>query len=152
MASTRLVSTKARRLRHLLRVAIGQEEIGRRIREAREAADLTQRDLAERIGVQTAQSISRYERGETEVPMKRIRRIADATGKPLDFFITLPEGEQPVSPDATARLEREVAELKTMMEEAVVLMQQLRAAAPSEAPSSPAKKRASQGSRRTRSA
>lgn len=82
-----LVSTRTSHLRHLLRMAIGQAEIGRRIRQAREDADLTQQQLADRIGIQTAQSISRYERGETEVSTKRLRKIAEATGRDLDFFI-----------------------------------------------------------------
>src|SRR2546421_4479351 len=100
MARHTLVSTKARHLRHLLRVAIGQEEIGRRIAEAREEAGLTQAQLAERIGVATAQSISRYERGETEIPSKRLKRIAEETDKPLEFFVMGMDGdrlEQPPS-------------------------------------------------------
>ncbi len=87
-------STKTRHLRHLLRVALGQTEIGQRIAVARDKAGLTQQELADRIGVKTAQSISRYERGETEVPMKKLERIADATRKPLSFFIQVPEERQ----------------------------------------------------------
>ena len=82
-----LVSTKTRRLRHLLRVQLGHDEIGRRIASAREEAGLTQQELAERIGLRSGQSISRYERGETEVPSKKLRRIAEQTHKPLTFFI-----------------------------------------------------------------
>ncbi len=143
MASTMLVSTKASSLRHLLLVALGQEEIGRRIREARESADLTQQDLAGRIGVQTAQSISRYERGETEVPMKRIRRIAEATGKPLDFFITV----EPGAPSEVARLERDIQEVKQTMARIERL---LAAAAPPAETTSPSTRQASQGTRRAR--
>jgi transcriptional regulator with XRE-family HTH domain len=110
------VSTKARHLRQLLRVALGQEEIGQRIRQAREDAGLTQAELADKIDVATAQSISRYERGETEVSARRLRRIAEATGKPLSFFI-LESGEE-VSPEekqelreAVDRLQDDVAEI-----------------------------------------
>jgi transcriptional regulator with XRE-family HTH domain len=85
-----LVSTKPRHLRHLLRVSLGLDELGRRIKQAREDAHLTQQELADRIGIKTAQSISRYERGETEVSTKRLRRIAEATGKEMTFFVTLP--------------------------------------------------------------
>lgn len=86
-------------------MAIGQEEIGRRIRQARDEADLTQQQLADRIGIETGQTISRYERGETEVSTKRLRRIAEATGKPLSFFIQLPdEPAQPRLEDLLARV------------------------------------------------
>jgi transcriptional regulator with XRE-family HTH domain len=98
MASKETVSTKARHLRQLLRVAIGQEEIGRRIAQAREEAGLTQAQMAERLGLAHPQSISKYERGETEVPPKRLRRIAEVTGKPIGFFVMAAPGEEPLSP------------------------------------------------------
>jgi transcriptional regulator with XRE-family HTH domain len=104
-----LVSTKARRLRHLLRVSLGLVELGRRIKQAREDANLTQQELADRIGIKTAQSISRYERGQTEVSTKRLRRIAEATSKDLAFFITLPE-EIPLT--NLERVEAELAEVR----------------------------------------
>lgn len=69
-------------------MAMGQEELGRRIREAREEAGLTQPQLAETLGLKHPQSISNYERGVTEIPTKRLRRIAEATGKPMSFFVT----------------------------------------------------------------
>jgi transcriptional regulator with XRE-family HTH domain len=110
------VSTKARHLRQLLRVALGQEEIGQRIRQAREESGFTQAELADKIDVATAQSISRYERGETEVSAKRLRRIAEATGKPLSFFVLEPGDE--VSPEekqnileAVDKLQDDVAEI-----------------------------------------
>ncbi len=68
-------------------MTLGQQELGRRIRQAREDAGLTQSELADRIGLSHPQSISRYERGETEVPQKRLRRIADETGKQLNHFL-----------------------------------------------------------------
>lgn len=68
-------------------MAMGQEELGRRIRAAREEADLTQPQLADRLGLKHPQSISNYERGITEVPTKRLHRIAEATGKPISYFV-----------------------------------------------------------------
>src|SRR5678815_4606013 len=97
MTSLTMVSTSTRHLRHLLRVAIGQEEIGRRIAQARDDAGLNQRQLAEQIGVADAQSISRYERGITEVSTKRLRRIAEVTGKPMAFCV-LENPAAPMSP------------------------------------------------------
>ena len=72
MPSTSLVSTKTRRLRQLLLVSLGQQELGRRIRQARDDAGLTQSQLAELLGLKHPQSISRYERGETEVPQRAL--------------------------------------------------------------------------------
>lgn len=120
MGSTQLVSTKARHLRHLLRVAIGQQEIGRRIRDAREKADLTQAALAHLIGLTSGgQQISRYERGEVEVSSKRLRKIADATRQPMSFFVQEPE-ELARDVDVVARLdriEREQAEQLELLRE-----------------------------------
>jgi transcriptional regulator with XRE-family HTH domain len=104
------VSTKTRQLRQLLQVALGQEEIGQRIKQAREDAGFTQAELADRIGVATAQSISRYERGETEVSAKRLRRIAEATGKHMSFFVLEP-GEE-VSPEESQNLLEAVDKLQ----------------------------------------
>jgi transcriptional regulator with XRE-family HTH domain len=78
-------------------MALGQQELGRRIRQAREDAGFTQSELAEELGLRHPQSVSRYERGETEVPQKRLRRIAEVTGKPLGFFLN----DEPVDQEPT---------------------------------------------------
>src|SRR6266566_1560158 len=83
-------STKARHLRHLLLVAIGQEEIGRRVKQARDEAGLTQQELAERIGLKNGANLSRIERGKTRLTTKRMVRIANATKKPAEFFVRDP--------------------------------------------------------------
>jgi transcriptional regulator with XRE-family HTH domain len=110
MTSTQVVSTKTRRLRHLLLMSLGQQELGKRIRQAHEEAGLTQSELAERLGLRHPQSISRYERGETEVPQKRLRRISDETEKPLSFFLAddLEQPEEPVADPATLALARQM--------------------------------------------
>jgi transcriptional regulator with XRE-family HTH domain len=92
---THMVSTKSSHLRHLLLVSLGQEQIGTLVKQAREDADLSQQQLADRIGLRHAQSISRYERGLTEVPTKQLRRIAEVTRKPISFFVGEPGGLQP---------------------------------------------------------
>lgn len=111
-----LVSTRPSRLRHLLRVSLGLDELGRRIKQAREEANLTQQDLADRIGIKTAQSISRYERGQTEVTTKRLRQIAEATGKEMSFFVTLPEEVRPAGQDPR---------LAPLLEQAIDLLEEL---------------------------
>src|SRR6266566_1738302 len=80
-------STKARHLRHLLLVAIGQEEIGLRVQQARDQAGLTQQELAERVGLKNGANLSRIERGKTRLTTRRMLRIAEATKKPVEIFV-----------------------------------------------------------------
>lgn len=86
-------------------MALGQEELGRRIRQAREDANLTQRELADAIGLQDAQSVSNYERGVTEVSTRRLRRIAEATKKPLPFFLGPDENGHALAGESDWRIE-----------------------------------------------
>ena len=110
------VSTETRRLRTLLLVALGQDELGRRIKRAREDAGMTQPELAAAVGWAHPQSVSKAERGETEVPMPRLRRIADATGKPLGFFVRENETLEPATPpDFLDRLDRMEAQLEGLV-------------------------------------
>jgi transcriptional regulator with XRE-family HTH domain len=53
--------------------------VGRRIRELRRAAGKTQKELADAVGVTTAQ-LHRYEAGATRVAASRLLMIADALG------------------------------------------------------------------------
>lgn len=95
-------------------MAMGQEELGRLIRQAREDADMTQSQLAAAIGLIHPQSISNYERGVTEVPAKKLRRIAEATKKPLAFFL----GETPLTNgERSDDLRAELAALRSQQED-----------------------------------
>jgi transcriptional regulator with XRE-family HTH domain len=132
-----MVSTDARHLRQLLRMALGQEEIGRRIKEAREDLSLSQRELAERIGLADAQSISRYERGETEVPAKRLRRIAEATGKDMSFFVMEIRGEAIPASDLQA-LREAMEHVETAVDEILRLLRRFLPEADSTSSSGPA--------------
>jgi transcriptional regulator with XRE-family HTH domain len=114
MPSKVSLSTTPRRLRQLLRMAMGQEELGRLIALAREEANLSQQELAEKIGLSQGQSISNYERAVTEVPARRLRSIAEVTGKPIGFFL----GEQPqASPEATQELLQVLGQVQDGVEE-----------------------------------
>lgn len=72
--------TSPRLSSHLLALVMGDPVVGKRIQQARKEAGLTQRALAERIGLQDSQSVSNYERGGSDVPRDRLKRIAEATG------------------------------------------------------------------------
>jgi transcriptional regulator with XRE-family HTH domain len=55
--------------------------MGRQIAAERVAAKMSQATLAERVGI-TQKSLGRYERGERDIQLKTIGRIADALGLP----------------------------------------------------------------------
>jgi transcriptional regulator with XRE-family HTH domain len=55
------------------------EEFGRRLRSARKAANLTQEDLAERVGLSRT-SITNIERGRQHVPLHMLFSLATAVG------------------------------------------------------------------------
>lgn len=63
-----------------------------RIAQARIEAGLTQEELASKAACSVF-SIGKYERGERALRGPRLRRIAEATGKPLAFFFTGSEVE-----------------------------------------------------------
>lgn len=58
--------------------------IGERIRELR--ADGTQEDFAERMGVSQAQ-LSKYELGQSAPPLGFLTRLAELSGKSMDWIL-----------------------------------------------------------------
>jgi len=65
--------------------------LGRRIAVARNAADLTQEALAEKIG-RTKNQVSNIERAETDIPMSTFLAIAEAVGvSPAELFDWAPK-------------------------------------------------------------
>lgn len=96
-------------------MSLGQEELGRRIKDAREQAKMSQRDLADAVDLRDAQSISNYERGITEVPTTRLRRIAEATKQPLAFFLGPDDPE--VGLPQLSRWQAEVLDRMRLLEE-----------------------------------
>lgn len=60
------------------------------LRVAREDRGLKQEAAAEHVGLKTKAAISDYETGVTQVPLPRLRRLADLYGWPLALF-TEPE-------------------------------------------------------------
>ncbi len=61
------------------------EHISKRIRDARQEADLTQDQLAELAGLPQSH-ISRLETGKHSPSRMTLEKIAEATGQPLSFF------------------------------------------------------------------
>jgi Zn-dependent peptidase ImmA (M78 family)/transcriptional regulator with XRE-family HTH domain len=65
------------------------QEIGARLGEARRAADLTQGDLAARVGLERT-VMSKIETGARRVGALELTRMADALGLPIDHFLVAP--------------------------------------------------------------
>jgi len=61
------------------------EALARRLREAREAAGLTQAEAAKRLGRQQS-FVSKCESGERRVDLIELRAMADLYGKSLAYF------------------------------------------------------------------
>ncbi len=71
------------------RLASLQADVGEQIRRAREHAELTQRQLAERMGTSQA-AIARLEAGGVGATVTTLQRIADTLGLSLTIELTRP--------------------------------------------------------------
>jgi transcriptional regulator with XRE-family HTH domain len=80
-----------------------REPVGERIREARAEKGWMQKHLAAEVEVEPI-TVSRWERGATTPDLDVLRLVADATGKPISYFVSDPKEE--------ASLERRVAALE----------------------------------------
>lgn len=60
--------------------------LGSRIRQARRQANLSQSQLARKIGAHVT-SVSDWERGVNEPSVRHMTSIAEATDKKLDWFV-----------------------------------------------------------------
>ena len=69
-------------------------KVGKLIKEARQAADLTQEKLARKVGGGlTASDISKAERGDLELPLATLRKIAKATGVTQASLVNAAQGK-----------------------------------------------------------
>lgn len=65
---------------------------GAKLRQARQEAGLSQAALAEKVGV-SLRAVAYWEAGKREPRGYLMRRIALATGKPLEFFVADEDAE-----------------------------------------------------------
>jgi len=67
--------------------------IGKKIREARDAAGLSQRELAEKLGYESSTAVSYIESGERKVSVVDLEKLSKILDKDIRYFIGQ-EGEQ----------------------------------------------------------
>lgn len=60
--------------------------IGSRIKKAREEAGMTQGELGELIGGYSAMAISYFEKGEREIKIDLLSKIAESLSKSIEYF------------------------------------------------------------------
>jgi transcriptional regulator with XRE-family HTH domain len=87
--------------------------LGERIREARAAKGWKQKNLAAEVEVEPI-TVSRWERGATTPDLDVLRLVAEATDKPLSYFVS---DDQPPALDArVATLEQSLARLEQKLD------------------------------------
>lgn len=64
-------------------------EVGRRVQQAREAAGLTQAELAEQIGLERT-AVTRIEGGDRGINSFELARLSRALDRPLAWFLSIP--------------------------------------------------------------
>jgi len=89
-------------------------EVAGRLRTARRSAGLTQRQLAEALGVESI-TVSRWERGVTTPSVSRLRGIAEITRTTMSDLVRAPDA---ISADAAevAALRDELAETRELLD------------------------------------
>lgn len=88
-------------------------ELAKRISTARANAHLSQHELGKSIGV-SDKSISAYEKGRSQPPLKNLQKIADATHHPLTYFTQDENNDSEIAAKLLA-IERELAEVKQLL-------------------------------------
>ncbi len=87
--------------------------LAKRIREAREEANLSQATLAKHIGV-SDKAISSYEKGRSIPPFENLKKIAESTNRPLTYFTDESAVESLIATKLTT-IEKELAEIKKLL-------------------------------------
>jgi transcriptional regulator with XRE-family HTH domain len=101
-----------------------QPQLGSRIREARASKGWKQRELASEVEVEPI-TVSRWERGATTPDLDVLRLVAEATEKPLSYFVT---DEAPAGADVSIRkLERVADKLAAQADRIEALLEEVRA-------------------------
>jgi transcriptional regulator with XRE-family HTH domain len=101
-----------------------QSDLGDRIRAARADLGWKQKHLAAEVRVEPV-TVSRWERGATTPDLDTLRAVAQATGKPIAYFVTGDDGDVSATggddrlvriEDSFDRLEAQLAQLLDAVE------------------------------------
>ncbi|HUZ74082.1 MAG TPA: helix-turn-helix transcriptional regulator [Stellaceae bacterium] len=84
--------------------------VGKRLRQARLLAGLSQEELGDGIGV-SFQAVQKYEQGENRLSASRLFRAAKLLQQPVSFFFELLEGDPPDAAAAAATFSRDEIDL-----------------------------------------
>jgi transcriptional regulator with XRE-family HTH domain len=102
-----------------------QPVLGDRIREARASKGWKQRELASQVEVEPI-TVSRWERGATTPDLDVLRLVAEATGKPLSYFVADDAGPAGADP-AVRKLEGAAEKLSAQADRIERLLEEIRA-------------------------
>jgi len=102
-------------------------ELGGRIREARASKGWKQRELASEVEVEPI-TVSRWERGATTPDLDVLRLVAEATGKPLSYFVAgaAEEGTSAGAGDVVRKLDEAADRLNAEADRIARLLDEVR--------------------------
>jgi transcriptional regulator with XRE-family HTH domain len=63
------------------------EFIGKKIREARESAGLSQKDIAEKLGYESSTAVSYLESGERKISIIDLEKLSQLLARDIKFFL-----------------------------------------------------------------
>jgi transcriptional regulator with XRE-family HTH domain len=109
-------------------MATRNPELGDRIRQARAEKGWKQRELASEVEVEPI-TVSRWERGATTPDLDVLRLVAEATGKPISYFVAEEKDRTAAagSDAAVRKLERAAEKLSAQAERIERLLEEVRA-------------------------
>lgn len=89
-------------------------DIAKRIRQAREEAHLSQEELAQAVGV-SDKSISAYEKSRSIPPVNKLKKIAESTHHPLNYFTDENIDEATIAAKLES-IEKQLLEVKKLLQ------------------------------------
>jgi transcriptional regulator with XRE-family HTH domain len=98
-------------------------DVGARLRTARRAAGLTQKQLAQELGVEPI-TVSRWERGVTSPSLARLRRIAQLTETTVSDLVRAPDAVTGHAAELAA-LREELAETRELVDRVARTLERL---------------------------
>ena len=82
------------------------ELIGRKLQKAREAAEMSQEELAKKLGY-TQASLSNYELGKRRLYLSDLKRLSQILSKPITYFLEDSDDDQPNNDDLNSILKEQ---------------------------------------------